>query len=70
MNAPKPKQPARKPTLTRHPRVMGHAGKSLVGFAPEPNGPRTPYLVDDPHGPGSEPDYFPGKPAGGELPKM
>ena len=40
---------------------------------PEPKGPRTPYPVDepvDPHGPGSEPDYFPGKPAGGDLPKM
>ena len=40
---------------------------------PEPTGPRTPYPVDeppDPRGPGSEPDYFPGKPAGGDLPKM
>ena len=40
---------------------------------PEPKGPRTPYPVDeppDPRGPGSEPDYFPGKPAGGDLPKM
>jgi hypothetical protein len=40
---------------------------------PEPKGPRTPYPVDeppDPHGPGSEPDYFPGKPAGGDLPKL
>jgi hypothetical protein len=39
----------------------------------EPNRSRTPYPVDeppDPHGPGSEPDYFPGKPAGGDLPKM
>ena len=30
-----------------------------------PKGPRTPYPVDepiDPKGPGSEPDYFPGKP--------
>lgn len=38
-----------------------------------PKGPRTPYPVDeppDPHGAGSEPDYFPGKPAGGDLPKM
>lgn len=43
------------------------------GHGPEPNGPRTPYPVDDPvdpHGPGSEPDYFPGKPADGGLPKM
>ena len=35
-----------------------------------PNGPRTPYPVDepvDPKGPGSEPDYFPGKP-GSERP--
>ena len=50
----KPKRPAKKPN-------------------PEPKGPRTPYPVDeppDPHGPGSEPDYFPGKPAGGDLPKM
>ncbi len=40
---------------------------------PEPAGPRTPYPVDepvDPRGPGSAPDYFPGKPAGGGLPKM
>lgn len=40
---------------------------------PEPKGPRTPYPVDepvDPHGPGSEPDYFPGNPADGEPPKM
>lgn len=40
---------------------------------PEPKGPRTPYPADapvDPHGPGSEPDYFPGKPADGDLPKM
>jgi hypothetical protein len=39
---------------------------------PEPQRPRTPYPVDepvDPHGPGSEPDYFPGKP-GGDLPKL
>jgi hypothetical protein len=38
-----------------------------------PQGPRTPYPVDeppDPHGAGSEPDYFPGKPVGGDLPKM
>lgn len=39
---------------------------------PQPKGPRTPYPVDepvDPRGPGSEPDYFPGKP-GGDLPKF
>jgi hypothetical protein len=38
-----------------------------------PQGPRTPYPVDDPVGPkgaGSEPDYFPGKPAAGDLPKI
>jgi hypothetical protein len=38
-----------------------------------PNGPRTPYPVDeppDPHGAGSDPNYFPGKPADGGLPKM
>lgn len=34
---------------------------------PGPNGPRTPYPVDDPGirdpvGPGSEPDYLPGQP--------
>jgi hypothetical protein len=33
---------------------------------PGPNGPRTPYPVDDPpldpRGPGSEPDYLPGVP--------
>ena len=37
-----------------------------------PKGPRTPYPVDepaDPNGPGSEPDYFPGRP-GGDLPKL
>ena len=37
-----------------------------------PKGPRTPYPVDepiDPKGPGSEPDYFPGKP-GTDLPKL
>jgi hypothetical protein len=35
-----------------------------------PNGPRTPYPVDepvDPRQPGSEPDYFPGKP-GSDVP--
>ena len=39
----------------------------------EPKGPRSPYPVDepvDPHGLGSEPDYFPDKPAGGDLPKL
>jgi hypothetical protein len=54
MNEPAPKRPA-------------EPAKS------EPEKPRTPYPVDepaDPHGPGSEPDYFPGKPAGGDLPKM
>jgi hypothetical protein len=37
-----------------------------------PKGPRTPYPVDepiDPKGPGSEPDYFPGKP-GSDAPKL
>lgn len=37
-----------------------------------PKGPRTPYPVDepiDPKGPGSEPDYFPGKP-GTDQPKF
>jgi hypothetical protein len=37
-----------------------------------PKGQRTPYPVDDPidpKGPGSEPDYFPGKP-GSEAPKL
>ena len=32
---------------------------------PDPKGPRNPYPVDepvDPHGPGSEPDYLPGRP--------
>jgi hypothetical protein len=40
---------------------------------PEPAGPRTPYPVDeppDPRGPGSQPNYFPGKPVGGDLPKL
>jgi hypothetical protein len=42
------------------------------GPKPEPEGQRKPYPVDepvDPHGPGSEPDYFPGKPSG-DLPKF
>jgi hypothetical protein len=50
---PKPKQPLEEPELG-------------------PKGPRTPYPVDepiDPKGPGSEPDYFPGKP-GSDLPKL
>jgi hypothetical protein len=58
MSPARPKQPAERP-------------KSAP--APEPNGPRTPYPVDeppDPQGAGSEPDYFPGKPVGGDLPKM
>jgi hypothetical protein len=58
MSAPRPKQPAERPNS---------------GPVPEPKGPRTPYPVDeppDPYGPGSEPDYFPGKPAGGDLSKM
>jgi hypothetical protein len=41
---------------------------------PEPGrkGPRTPYPVGDPvhpKGPGSEPDYFPGKP-GSDVPTL
>ena len=38
-----------------------------------PAAPRKPYRVDEPpdsRGPGSAPDYFPGKPAGGDLPKI
>ncbi len=53
MSGVEPKEPAEKPK-------------------PEPKRPRKPYPVDEPpdrRGPGSEPDYFPGKPAGGE-PKM
>jgi hypothetical protein len=40
--------------------------------SPEPKGPRTPYPVEEPPmpGPGSEPDYFPGNPAGGDTPTM
>jgi hypothetical protein len=37
-----------------------------------PQGPRTPYPVDEPpdsKGRGSAPDYFPGKPAN-DLPRM
>ena len=37
-----------------------------------PKGPRTPYPVDEPidrKGPGSEPDYFPGK-GGSDQPKL
>lgn len=59
----KPKQPADPP----------RSGPQPGEPTPEPKGPRTPYPVDeppDPRGPGSEPDYFPGKPAGGDLPKM
>jgi hypothetical protein len=51
--AEKPKQPFEEPELG-------------------PKGPRTPYPVGepiDPKGPGSEPDYFPGKP-GSDLPKL
>jgi hypothetical protein len=54
MNTDKPKEPAEKPK-------------------PEPQRPRRPYPVDEPPdagGRGSEPDYFPGKPAGGDLPKF
>ncbi len=53
MNQEQPKQPLEDPELG-------------------PKGPRTPYPVDDPIGPkepGSEPDYFPGRP-GGDLPKF
>jgi hypothetical protein len=50
----KPKEPAEKPQ-------------------PEPKRPGQPRPIDeppDPDGHGSEPDYFPGKPAGGDLPKF
>jgi hypothetical protein len=53
MNQEQPKQPPEDPELG-------------------PKGPRTPYPVDepiDPKRPGSEPDYFPGKP-GNDLPKF
>jgi hypothetical protein len=56
------KAPTRKPADVQKPQPQ-----------PEPKGPRTPYPVNeppDPHGPGSEPDYFPDKPAGGDLPTM
>jgi hypothetical protein len=54
MNPDKPKEPAQKPK-------------------PKPEPRRRPYPVDEPPdagGHGSEPDYFPGKPAGGDLPKF
>jgi hypothetical protein len=54
MAGDEPKQPAEKPK-------------------PEPKRRGHPYPVDeppDPDGRGSEPDYFPGKPAGGDLPKF
>lgn len=54
MNDDERKRPAKKPEL-------------------KPKGPLRPYPVDeppDPQGPGSEPDYFPGKSAGGDPPKM
>ncbi len=53
MNQEQPKQPPEDPELG-------------------PKGPRTPYAVNepiDPKAPGSEPDYFPGKP-GGDPPKF
>jgi hypothetical protein len=52
--AGEPKQPADKPQ-------------------PEPKRPGQPRPVDeppDPDGRGAGPDYFPGKPAGGDLPKF
>jgi len=55
------------------PKIKEPNERPKSGPDPEPAGPRTPYPVDepvDPHGPGSEPDYFPGKPADGGLPKM
>jgi hypothetical protein len=54
ITADKPKEPAEKPQ-------------------PEPKRPSEPRPVEeppDPDGRGSEPDYFPGKPAGGDLPKF
>jgi len=54
-------------------RIREPDGGSKPTPDPQPKGPRTPYPVDEPpesHGPGSEPDYFPGNPAGGELPKL
>jgi hypothetical protein len=38
----------------------------------DPKGPRPPYPVEEPPtpGPNVEPDDFPGKPAGGDLPTM
>jgi len=47
-NKPSPTKPKNEPT------------------GPDPKGPHNPYPVDepvDPHGPGSEPDILPGKPA-------
>jgi len=58
---------------TTGPKIKEPGERPQSGPEPEPKGPRTPYPVDDPvdpRGPGSEPDYFPGKPAGGDLPKM
>ena len=38
----------------------------------DPKGPRSPYPVEEPPtpAPNAGPDYFPGKPAGGDLPTM
>ena len=58
---------------TTGPKIKEPGGGPKSGPEPEPKGVRTPYPVDeppDPRGPGSEPDYFPGKPAGGDLPNM
>jgi hypothetical protein len=55
------------------PKIKEPGERPASGPDREPNGPRTPYPVDeppDPRAPGSEPDYFPGNPAGGDLPKM
>jgi hypothetical protein len=55
------------------PKIKEPGQSSKPAPDPQPKGPRAPYPVDEPpnpRGPGSEPDYFPGSPAGGDLPKL
>ena len=52
--------------------MSGPPNKPEPPKQPEPEVPPTPYPVEEPlvPGAGSEPDYFPGKPAGDDLPEM
>ena len=68
----KPRQHIWAETMTEKPKGPQSQPPKQPPEEPEigPTGPRTPYPVDEPPDSGSEPDYFPGKPAGGELPKI